>query len=156
MSELSDELILNLLISGSCSRCTASQTLRHQCLEMEKGPIRIGQDKKIGAWVCSNLPSPDQKAGGFYRAKGLGRMNFGETKGSLLISPLGNLQHLQGASLLVITTSPKAFSFFSKTISQTLKIPVNSQVKQENSKLTRLIYVLGTRSKGNHVLIEYP
>ena len=40
----------------------------------------------MGAWVHSNPPLQEQKAGGFHRAKALGRRGCRETKGSLLIS----------------------------------------------------------------------
>ena len=45
--------------------------------------IQIGQEEKVGAWVHSNLPVPEQKAAGFYRDKGLGSRSFAETKRSL-------------------------------------------------------------------------
>ena len=51
---------LNLLISSSCAWCAVNQTL-NQWLEMEK----------VGAWVCSNLPSQEQKVESFIQLRGL-------------------------------------------------------------------------------------
>ena len=82
---------------------------------------------------------------GRHRPKGLGRRTFKQTKGSLLTSPWASDFWLQWSrpsiSQLDFAVSLKAFSFFCKISSQILETQVTPQVKQENSKLTRFIYV---------------
>ena len=74
--------------------------------------IQVGQNEKVGAWVHSNLPPQEQKAGGFYGAKGLSRKSFRETEVAPN-KPLGDVtsgcQRLLGAGHPVITTSLMAF-----------------------------------------------
>ena len=73
-------VILNLLISSLCAWCEVSQPLRHWSLEMEKiysnWPKR--EHRMIGS-LKSALTREESR--GFYRARGLSRRSFGETKG---------------------------------------------------------------------------
>ena len=112
---------LNLLTSNLCAQCAASHTLRHWCLEIEKALFELAKMRRQEPGFAQICLKQSKKQGCFIELRGLAGEASEKQSGHSWKVP-GQSEIVAGTGHLVITTSPKAFSFFCKTNSQSSRL----------------------------------